>query len=184
MSQLQLRCKPQLTTADAANAQVTLQAARWDIARFFKQLQQLVLHHQQEQQKRQQQEQQRLQQAPALLSSLSPVPRPQSPAQGKSSRQKQAAAAAVRAVPCQPPGGTIEVLLGDVLTKQQALERLQRQLDLTGQHAEAADGRVAELQAANRSAPSVDVVLVRLYVQCVAPPCNNAESNQLLLNSC
>jgi hypothetical protein len=45
------------------------------------------------------------------------------------------------------------VLLGDVLAKQQALERLQRQLDLAGQHAEAADGRVAELQSTNRSVP-------------------------------
>jgi hypothetical protein len=154
LSQLQLRCNPQLTTADAANAQVTLQAARWDVHKFFKQLQQLVQQHQQEQQRRQQQQQQqRLQQVPALLASPSPVPGPKSPAQGKSSRQKQAAAAAAagNADPEQPPGSTVEVLLGDVLAKQQALERLQRQLDLMGQHAESADGRVAELQAMNRS---------------------------------
>jgi hypothetical protein len=50
----------------------------------------------------------------------------------------------------QQQGGTVELLLGDLLAKQQALERLQRQLDLAGQCAEASGGRIAELQAANR----------------------------------
>ena len=95
---------------------------------------------------------------PALLSSASPVPEPSRSPQVKGSRQAAGATAAAAAAatswaaasPGQHAGGAAELLLGDLLTKQQALERLQRQLDIAGQCAEAADGRIAELQAANR----------------------------------
>jgi hypothetical protein len=157
LSQLQLSCNPQLTTTEATNARATLQAIRWDVPRYQQQLQQLA---QQQQRQQQQQQQRRQQHMPALLSSPSPVPEPSRSPQVKGSRQAAGATAAAAAAAAaaswaaastgQHAGGAAELLLRDLLTKQQALERLQRQLDIAGQCAEAADGRIAELQAANR----------------------------------
>lgn len=144
LSKLQLSLNPQLT---AAHAPVTasLQVMRWDVPGYMRHLQQLA---QRQQLGRQQQQQQR-QQLPALLTSPSPEPNTHHQLLLQPSDGRMASVAAAAAGSVQAPG-VVQLLLGDVLIKQQALERLQRQLDLAGQCAEAADSRVAELQTANR----------------------------------
>lgn len=126
---LQLRLSPQVAAQAAVTA--SLQVTHWDPVMYLRHLQQLTdkqLHEHQ--------------QMPALLFSRSPVPEPRSSL--LLSRSHMAASAAAQAA------SPAELLLGDVLAKQQALERLQRQLDIAAQCAEAADSRVAQLQTANR----------------------------------
>jgi hypothetical protein len=74
---------------------------------------------------------------------------------GLGARDSHRAAAAAAASLChaqqqqQQQGSVVDLLVADVLAKQQALERLQRQLDVTCQCAELADSRLAELRSAN-----------------------------------
>jgi hypothetical protein len=138
----------------AGKMQASIQVTIWDVQRYLTHL--IEIARQQEQQRQLQQRQQ--QQVPALISSPSPIP----PLLGVSTTKgiKSAAAAAATwmthqlgasiAQQQQQQGGTVELLVGDLIAKQQALERLQRQLDLVAQCAEVSGGRIAELQAANR----------------------------------
>lgn len=151
---LLLSCNPQLAAADAAGVELSLQVTRWDVQQYTSHLSKLA--HQQEQQHQRRHEQQQ-QKVPALLASPSPVPPNQGSVKVKASRAA-AAAAEAGAAGVQLQSGALELLLGDLLAKQQVLDllakqqQLQRQLDLAGQCAEAAGGRAAELQAANRQA--------------------------------
>jgi hypothetical protein len=133
----------------AGKMQASIQVTIWDVQRYLTHLTEIA---------RQQEQQRQQQQVPALISSPSPIPPPLGVSTTKGIKSAAAAAAtwmthqlgASIAQQQQQQGGTVELLVGDLIAKQQALERLQRQLDLVAQCAEVSGGRIAELQAANR----------------------------------